>query len=575
MSRIRKLFPMTLLGLIMTIAWHSAAQYENCPAFVEQALAAIEDNCAGLDRNNACYGYTSIETTFADAVDASDFDEPAERAELTALQSLRTRPLNEETQEWGIAVMNVQANVPGALPGQAVTFILLGDVEIENQVAPDEATLPPDPVEILIPAETAIYTEADADSDMLPAFTENTIAYADVLDATENWVRIGYNDIPAWIAVDDVQEDDLEVVALLPRIDELGQTPMQAFYLSTGVGSATCEEAPSSVTVRSPENLVVDLNINGADISIGSTITFQSSADDEITAIVHDGHMDLGDGRIVRSGQAVQAPVDPRRNIGEWQEIREARDNERRFGEVTEPIIERVRSGYNDAVIEVGPNDTWFSIAQRYGVDIQDIQARNGVDNPLSLAVGQRLIIPEGQPRVAPPRPGDRDDLADRVIPPSLEMNRDRIGERSNDRLNLPGLNPDGNNGQQPPNSGNDNRQAPRPSERPDVPPLPGGNGDDPGNTDSTGQLPRPTEREGELPLPTQSDGLLPTREPDAPQLPGNDGSSTGNDPQPTRPPENNDDSASQPPSNPQVPTPPRDLQPPDQPSEPQPPTRP
>jgi hypothetical protein len=70
----------------------------------------------------------------------------ADRTALIDLETIRTTPLNLALDRWGIAVMNVQANVPNTLPGQAVTFLLLGDAQVENRVVPEEAHIPPDPV---------------------------------------------------------------------------------------------------------------------------------------------------------------------------------------------------------------------------------------------------------------------------------------------------------------------------------------------------------------------------------------------------------------------------------------------
>jgi hypothetical protein len=88
-----------------------------------------------------------------------------------------------ETKEWGIAVLKAQANLPATLPGQNVTFLLFGDVTLDNPT-----------------------------SDML------------------------------------------------------------AVTISTGIGQPDCEEAPqSAVMIQSPEGSQVAMNINGADVTLGST----------------------------------------------------------------------------------------------------------------------------------------------------------------------------------------------------------------------------------------------------------------------------------------------------------------
>ncbi len=51
---------------------------------------------------------------------------------------------------------------------------------------------------------------------------------------------------------------------------------MQAFYLRTSIGEPTCAQAPSALVVQGPENLHVNIEANGADITLGSTIILRS-----------------------------------------------------------------------------------------------------------------------------------------------------------------------------------------------------------------------------------------------------------------------------------------------------------
>ena len=57
--------------------------------------------------------------------------------------------------------------------------------------------------------------------------------------------------------------------------------PMQAFYLTTGIGDAGCNEAPESgVLIQTPEGVSeVTFNINGVDVAMGSTVLFQAQPD--------------------------------------------------------------------------------------------------------------------------------------------------------------------------------------------------------------------------------------------------------------------------------------------------------
>jgi hypothetical protein len=51
---------------------------------------------------------------------------------------------------------------------------------------------------------------------------------------------------------------------------------MQAFYFTSGRGQPACNEAISALSVRSPETSV-DLTANGANIHLGSHVTYMTS----------------------------------------------------------------------------------------------------------------------------------------------------------------------------------------------------------------------------------------------------------------------------------------------------------
>jgi LysM repeat protein len=136
------LFCAALAGLF-TRSGQAQLSDPRCPAVVETALSQLGDNCAGLSTNSACYGYTRVDATFTDQVLAANFTKPTDRTEIANLISLRTATVNPDLSQWGIAVLNAQADIPDTLPGQNVTFLLVGEAEIENAAEDDEATFKP------------------------------------------------------------------------------------------------------------------------------------------------------------------------------------------------------------------------------------------------------------------------------------------------------------------------------------------------------------------------------------------------------------------------------------------------
>ncbi|MEQ8672371.1 MAG: hypothetical protein RLP44_15815 [Aggregatilineales bacterium] len=111
------------------------AQDNLCPTIVETALQAADLACTDTGRNQACYGNVLINAEPTDAATDFVFDTTGDIVDLTEIQSLLLNGLDEATQEWGVAILRVQANIPNSLPGQNVTFVLFGDVEIADASA--------------------------------------------------------------------------------------------------------------------------------------------------------------------------------------------------------------------------------------------------------------------------------------------------------------------------------------------------------------------------------------------------------------------------------------------------------
>ena len=122
-------FPLLVILLFVLLAAGVALQAQTCPPSVVEAITSIGTACADLEANSACYGNYNVQATFTQGTDASIFDQPSDRAPLEVFQSIRTAPYTNS--EWGVAVLKLRANIPNALPGQAVTMLLLGDAQLQ------------------------------------------------------------------------------------------------------------------------------------------------------------------------------------------------------------------------------------------------------------------------------------------------------------------------------------------------------------------------------------------------------------------------------------------------------------
>lgn len=195
----------TALFLFLAISVTIASAQESCSAILDDALNAVDEFCAELGRNQACYGNVDLQAEAQADVSDFSFDALGDIVDVADILTLELSELNETAGTWGVAVMSLQADIPNTIPGQNVTFILFGDVAIEN------------------------------------ASTEE-------------------------------------------------QTPMQAFYLRTGVGNTSCEDAPDSgLLIQTPDGVdEVTFNVNGVDVQVGSTVLFETEnvSDDEVELVM-------------------------------------------------------------------------------------------------------------------------------------------------------------------------------------------------------------------------------------------------------------------------------------------------
>jgi hypothetical protein len=106
-----------------------------CPVLIQQAIEAANQQCQAVDRNQTCYGNYSLQAESRSGA-ALPFAEPGDVVNLSEIKSLSLAAFDQTIPEWGVALMKVQADVPDTLPGQNVTVVLFGNVQIEDQ-SPD------------------------------------------------------------------------------------------------------------------------------------------------------------------------------------------------------------------------------------------------------------------------------------------------------------------------------------------------------------------------------------------------------------------------------------------------------
>ncbi|MBC7814570.1 MAG: LysM peptidoglycan-binding domain-containing protein [Burkholderiales bacterium] len=412
-----------------------------CPALVDNALIALGSSCAGLGRNSVCYGNNRVNATFSQEVAPEFFTTPADRTELTALQTINTAPLSTANNEWGIAVMNVQANVPGTLPGQGVTFLMLGDTQVSNSIPVETAELPAQPlIDVTTRVVADLFEAPDPTSFVMARVNAGRVLPADGVSAdmttAGGFVRVIIQNEPVWLRQEDLVTSDLLVLDRLPALTTRAITPMQSFYFTSGIGTVGCNEAPSMLAIQSPDGVVVDLQMNGAHIRLGSMITVRHLNAQQMTITVHHGAAGIvGRDIVIEEGETSFAELDANGTITRVFPPGPASEEELQMGAIAQrafdalaaaaptptptATIEGVPSPTPDGITTpaapttdtlppvsipsgetathvVAAGETLFRIAIRYGTTVRCLSAANNISNPDLVFPGTQLIIPLG-----------------------------------------------------------------------------------------------------------------------------------------------------------------------------------
>lgn len=289
---------------------------EECPALVQQALQELGDSCGDMTRNTACYGFNRVSALFNQDVVEDFFSQPSDRSELNIIQSIQTASLDTVLQQWGIAVLSVQANIPNTLPGQAARFVLMGDVSVSNDVPPEESgAAAAEPVSVTTSVGANIRSAPTTRANILGSVQANTALQADARSIDNGWLRVNYADTTiGWVSREVIQvNNDAEN---LPSITEERRSPMQAFHFRSGIGTQTCNEAPSLLMVQGPDNIAVEITANGADIRIGSTIVLTTKGGKLNLMTLH-GAAEV-DGLTVPAGYGVESPLIDENTTGDF-----------------------------------------------------------------------------------------------------------------------------------------------------------------------------------------------------------------------------------------------------------------
>ncbi len=267
----RSLWSMLILTTIMAIV---SAQAETCSAIIQDILATVEDSCEDLGRNQVCYGNNDVSALDFTESPIDSFTTVGNTTDVTDIASLATAPFNTNDDTWGIALLNLQADLPDTLPGQNVTFVVFGDTQLTNHIVPEANIVFSLPAQSISNAN--LRAGAGLTFDVIDALANAENVTLIGRDATGDWVQIERDDGTAWVFAELVSIEGNP--NLLPIVSDMetGSAPLQAFSIQTGIGQTSCQEAPpEGVLIQAPTDTTVHFTVNGIEVEMGSTAFMQ------------------------------------------------------------------------------------------------------------------------------------------------------------------------------------------------------------------------------------------------------------------------------------------------------------
>lgn len=133
--RLKLTILITTLVLVAALVPTVQAQDGSDPyqQLVMRALSELGTSCANIELNDACIGFPNVEAEFFGESEA-EFSNVGDRVSLADVMTIRTSSADLESAVWGIATLYVEAEAGAEDP---TIFVLLGNVEVENNVTPE------------------------------------------------------------------------------------------------------------------------------------------------------------------------------------------------------------------------------------------------------------------------------------------------------------------------------------------------------------------------------------------------------------------------------------------------------
>lgn len=271
-----------------------------CNTLVLQAVREIGRDCAELGRNEACYGNTLVTATLSDP--DLTFAESGDIVAVTNLAQLSTAAADPATNEWGIALLDLVADLPES-GSDNLRLVVFGGVDVEPALPAADGF-----------ADTCTLTNNGTQNINLRVGPDTAFAAVDSLRVGQAVTGYGISTDGEWVRTSDgwllasLTDNDCAGADLV-TIDAASdgyRAPMQNFSLTID-SSGSCAAAPDGLLLQAPTGTTANIMINNVELRIGSTafITIDN-ADSEMIIASFDGNVVAtanGNSRRLRVGE--------------------------------------------------------------------------------------------------------------------------------------------------------------------------------------------------------------------------------------------------------------------------------
>ena len=301
-------YRVVFMALLLQLTMIVRGQAVDCPLDIDLALTTANEICFGIGRNQVCYGNNDVNLMPYDEIEI-EFDKPGDLAEVKIIRTLSLSALDADTGQWGIAVMQLLANLD---PSQAedVTVLLFGDVAIKDAS---------NNLDIQIVTATNysnLRRLPDSQTPVMDSVAPGDIVHITGRIADNSWVRVmnPNTNIMGWVSSDLLKDLDFGELEIVDARDPYF-APMQAFYFQSGTDAVNCNSVPrDGIIIQTPEGLRrVTLWVNEVTIDFlsRSTASIQTEADGSMSINVLEGSAYVSsdsEGYLAVAGSSVNVP---------------------------------------------------------------------------------------------------------------------------------------------------------------------------------------------------------------------------------------------------------------------------